>query len=430
MNLSITKSFNADFDGDEMNLHCPASPETEAELRLLSSVKQNIMSCQSSKANIVIVQDALLGSYLMTHSDRPPMSRERFFQILMALPELPADYESKVDMCGHQYSGKLLFSMILPSDFSFRGVNNADPAEPEVMIEKGVLKRGAINKANLSSSHSSIITLLFHEYGEDVCLEFINNVQFLAVRWLLYFGFSIGAGDCIITKQEEINHAVNRAFIKAKSTEIQTQEERLKEIYVSYALSGARDTGMSIAQKALQKDNNFIKTVISGAKGDYFNIAQITGLLGQQNLNGQRIHPLLSNNRRTLPHYPIDPAQYTDDMRYESRGFIRSSFTKGLSPREFYFHAMTGREGITDTAMKTATSGYIQRRMIKLAEDIQIKYDGTVRNSNNSIIQFCYGDNNLDPVQTRFTRTSEPAVCSVERLVERLNNRAELRLLF
>lgn len=416
-----------------MNLHCPASPETEAELRLLSSVKENMISCQSSKANIVIVQDALLGCYLMTQTHRPPLPQETFFQMLMALPQLPIDFQDKVDRY-HKYhgrpiyTGRLLFSMILPPDLSFCGKNNADPLEPEVVVDKGILWKGAINKSNLSSSHSSFITLLYHEYGEERCLEFMNNVQFIAIQYLLHVGFSIGMGDCIITKQEEINHAISRAFIKAKSTEIQTQEERLKEIYISYALSGARDTGMNIAQKALRPDNNFIKTVVSGAKGDYFNIAQITGLLGQQNLNGQRIHPSLSNNKRTLPHYPIDPSQYTDDMRYESRGFIKSSFTKGLSAREFYFHAMTGREGITDTAMKTATSGYIQRRMIKLAEDIQIKYDGTVRNSNGNIIQFCYGDNNLDPVHTIFHKSSQPFACNVERLVHQLNNRAELGL--
>lgn len=431
MNLAITKSFNADFDGDEMNLHAPASPETEAELRFLSGVKENLISCQSSKANIVIVQDALLGAYLMTLSDRPLLSKALFFQIMMALP-CHDNMDRKVvayhRRFGEIYTGRLLFSMLLPDDFSFEGTNSADPNEPKVIIEKGILVAGAINKSNLSSGHSSFITIFFHEYGKEECINFVNNVQFLAIKYILHFGFSIGMGDCIITKQDEINNAVSRSFLKAKSNEVQTQEEQLKEIYVSYALSGARDTGMNIAQKALKKNNNFLRTVVSGAKGDYFNIAQITGLLGQQNLNGQRICPQLSNNTRTLPHYPIKVEDYTDDMRYESRGFIKSSFTKGLSPREFYFHTMTGREGITDTAMKTATSGYIQRRMIKLAEDIQIKYDNTVRNSSGGIIQFIYGDNNMDPVHTVFNKSENGIACNVERLVQRLNNRAEDRL--
>lgn len=425
MNLAITKSFNADFDGDEMNLHCPATPETETELRLLSSVAQNIISCQSSKANIVIVQDALLGNYLMTQSDRPPLSRELFFQISMAIPDHSNLFKKIKKYHEHFqkeiYTGRLLFSLLLPDDFHFVGKNDADKKEPTVVIRGGLLLEGAINKSNLSGSHTSLITLLYHEYGEMECMRFINNVQFLAVRYILHFGFSIGMGDCIITRQDEINHAISKSFIKAKSMEIQTQEEQLKEIYISHALSSARDAGMSIAQKAMNKDNNFLKSVTAGSKGDFFNISQITGCLGQQNLNGQRIFPALSDNRRTLPHYPVDREQYTDDMRYESQGFIKSCFTRGLNPREWYFHTMTGREGITDTAMKTATSGYIQRRMIKLAEDVQIKYDGTVRNSGNHVIQFAYGDNNLDPLHTVFKKGQAMSV-DIERLAERLNS--------
>lgn len=429
MNLAITKTFNADFDGDEMNLHCPASPETEAELRLLSSVTNNLINCQSSKANIVIVQDALLGCYLMTLSRRPPMTKSLFYQLTMSIPTVTIQ-EEKINayhtLKGKEvYDGRLLFSLILPSDFFFKGVNNADPDEPEIVIERGILLSGAINKSNLSSSHASFITILYHEYGARVCTEFINNVQFLTIAYLVHHSFTIGLGDCIIQRREQISDAVAKAFIKAKSNEIQICEERLQEIYVSFALASARDTGMNIARGAMAPDNNFLRTVISGAKGDYFNISQVTGLLGQQNLNGQRIPKTLSNNTRSLPHYPLDPQQYTDDMKYESRGFIQSNFTKGLSPREFYFHAMTGREGITDTAMKTATSGYIQRRMIKLAEDVQVQYDSTVRNSSGDIIQFVYGDTGLDPTRTVFhgAYKNRGVVCNIHRLVERLNHK-------
>ena len=126
------------------------------------------------------------------------------------------------------------------------------------------------------------------------------------------------------------------------------------------------------------KDNNFLSTVTSGSKGDFFNIAQITGLLGQQNFSGARIEPSLNNNTRTLPHYPFH--KLSKEVEYESRGFIKNSFIHGIDPREFWFHAITGREGVTDTAMKTAQSGYIQRRMVKIGEDIQVKNDVTVRN--------------------------------------------------
>jgi DNA-directed RNA polymerase II subunit RPB1 len=194
-------------------------------------------------------------------------------------------------------------------------------------------------------------------------------------------------------------------------------DDMIKEMYISVAMGGARDMGMAIAKNSLQDTNSFVRTVTSGAKGDYFNISQIAGLLGQQMLNGKRIPLCLSGGSRSLPHYPMHKKDYSDDLLFESQGFIRGSFLRGLSPREFYLHSMTGREGITDTAMKTATSGYIQRRMIKIAEDIQIKYDGTVRNSQNAIIQFMYG---IDPSKG-ILRNNELLPCDVCHTIESLN---------
>jgi len=141
-------------------------------------------------------------------------------------------------------------------------------------------------------------------------------------------------------------------------------------------------------------------------------------LLGQQNVSGTRIQPHLNKGRRTLPCYPYTLSK---EDEYISKGFIKNSFLKGLSPQEFWFHAMSGREGITDTAMKTAHSGYTQRKMIKIAEDIQIKYDQTVRNSMGYIVQFAYGDDNLDAAKTVLVNDT-PSICNVKRLVEQCNS--------
>lgn len=429
LNLAITKSFNADFDGDEMNLHCPATPETEAELRLLSDLSQNIISNQSSKANIVIVQDSLLGAYLMTIKRTERIPKSNFFKISNVLTKdsqknlkyKVEKYRKKKNIINDEYyDGKMLFSLLLPNDFFLIDENKIDIDEPKMIIEEGILIQGAIGKSNLSSSDKSIISLIFHEYGKDRCIQFLNEVQFLTNHFLLWHGFSIAVDDCKVTKKDEIQMNISKAFIKAKSIQEHTQDPKIRELYILYALSGARDTGMAIAKNALDKNNNFLSCVLAGAKGDYFNIAQITGLLGQQNLNGERIQPLLTNFTRTLPHYPIDKKDYTEDMEFESSGFISSSFIHGLNPREYFFHAMTGREGITDTAMKTATSGYIQRRMIKIAEDVQVKYDGTVRNSANNIIQMCFGENFMDPSHTIF-KNNVPTPCNVSRIIQKIN---------
>lgn len=406
----------------------PASPETEAELRVLSSVGNHIISVQSGKANIVIVQDSMLAAHLMTIRKKP-ISREDFFQLCMVFRDISIDgilqkVENYWEKTGTRdiYTGKMLFSILLPDDFFYKSTNKADPQDPTVVIEAGLLVKGAINKAQLGAGHFSLITLLHKEYGVDRCLQFLDNVQFITNAYAQRYGFSVGIKDCLVTRQTEIQDTVAKSFLQAQNMENSIKNEFLRENYVIRSLGSARDVGMLIAKNAIDKENNFMKTIISGAKGDYFNICQITGLLGQQDIEGSRVQKLLSNGTRTLYHYPME---ITDqDMMYESRGFIRNSFIHGLNPREYWFHSMSGRIGVVATAAKTSTSGYVQRRMVKIAEDLQIKYDNTVRGVNGSIIQFAYGDNSLDPKNSVILQ-QEVHVCDVSRLAKKLNYQYE-----
>lgn len=429
MNLAITKTFNADFDGDEMNIHVPASEESNAELRHIVGTKWNMISPQSSKTNIAIVQDGLLGAYLITRENLP-LSKGLFFQLLMKLVDI--DIISKIKYITKRmkdkdiYTTYNLFSVILPNDLDYTRKNNCDANDPIVIIKKGIFKSGTINKSIIGSSHNSLIQVLHKEYNETVAMTFVNNVQFLSYSYILYHGFTVGISDCISTKSNKINNVITKCFVEAKGNEETINDPRIREVKVNASLSKGRDNGMKIAKDALTKNNNFISTVKSGSKGDYFNIAQITGLLGQQNLSGKRISYTLNNNTRSLPHYSFKI--HTKEVEYESKGFIKNSFIHGLNPREFWFHSMTGREGITDTAMKTATSGYIQRRIIKLSEDLLINYDSTVRNSTKDIIQFQYGDDNLDACKTVIV-DGIPQICDVFRLVNNLNRKYKKHIL-
>lgn len=328
----------------------------------------------------------------------------------------------------HLMCGKTLFSLLLPDDFNYTSNNKAMPDEPIVKIYKGILYEGAINKANLKGGHNSLIVLFNKEYSSDVAIHFVNNVQFLANDYMLYHGFSIGIGDCVANagSAEKIQESVTKCFMEAQGYEETISNPQIKEAKINMALGKAKDVGMRIAKESLSLDNNFISTVTSGSKGDYFNIAQIMGLLGQQNIMGKRIKAQLNKGGRTLPHYPFDPAQMSKEDEFVSKGFIRNSFLRGLSPQEYWFHAASGREGIIDTSMKTASSGYTQRKMVKIMEDIQIKYDQTVRNSMGSIIQFSYNSDNLDGTKTVFAKDMTPIVCNIERLADQLNSRFEL----
>jgi DNA-directed RNA polymerase beta' subunit len=172
---------------------------------------------------------------------------------------------------------------------------------------------------------------------------------------LLITGFSVGLKDCMVQGEEkvqEINDVIEKCYIEAENIKSNTYNPNIREIRITGCLSKAKDIGLKIAKDALNDDNNFISTVKSGSKGDWFNIAQVTGLLAQQNISGQRVQPTLNDGKRTLPHYSFDKLDKRDE--YESRGFIDSSFIKGLNPKQYYFHSMSGRESTCDTAMNTA----------------------------------------------------------------------------
>lgn len=435
LNLATTSTFNADFDGDEMNIHVAQQYDSRVELDILSATRANIMSSQSSKSNIRIVQDSLLGAFLLT------IKRERipihiFNNILMkgdwdmehisrkikhikkVLKELERD-ESLL------YTGKGLVSFMLPDDFFYTKKTDADKKEAVVKIYKGVLYEGGFNKSVLGSTHNSIIQVLYKEYNEYICMDFINNIQFIANEWLCNYSFSLGIEDCIATKKEMINENVLKYFLEAKQISESTQHERIKEARINATLSKAKDIGMKIAKDALSEDNGFVRTVTAGSKGDFFNISQITGIIGQQNLTGNRMTPVLNRGKRTLPHYGF--TDLTLEEEFESRGFIRSCFIKGLNPQEFWFHSTSGREGISDTAMKTANSGYTQRKMVKVMEDVQVRYDGTVRNSSGSIIQWAYSEDGLDRTNT-VVADDRSKLMDISRIADKLNKLHEKAL--
>jgi DNA-directed RNA polymerase beta' subunit len=438
-NLAINKPFNADFDGDEMNIHVAQTPESQAELRLIAAAKYNLISPQSSKSNMAIVQDSCLGSYTMTKGFQK-ITKDKFFNIAMSLDlssEAILTRIQEINMVLKQkgkrvnaYTGKGLISLFLPNDFIYEKKNNIDPDEPIVKIWKGVLYEGILDKTVVSSSHNSLIQTMNKEYGPDAATVFIDSVIFVTNNWLLNSTFTVGLGDCLVQKaedgetsnQEKIQDVINKCFLEAETIKTNTTHIGIREVRINAALNKARDVGLKLAKDGLTPTNNYISTVKSGSKGDFFNIAQITGLIGQQNLKGQRIPLLLNHGKRSLPHYPFE--NISPEMEYESRGFVSSSFIKGMNPREFYFHSTTGREGVSDTAMGTATSGYIQRRIIKLTEDMRIQYDGTVRDVTGRVYQMAYDDSGFDPIHTVNVKGTQES-CDISRLISKLNMKHE-----
>lgn len=389
--LCITKSLNADFDGDEGNLHVPQNPNTIVELEELSSVKNHILSQQNGNANTVLVQDNLLALYLMTYENLH-IDREDFFDLCMQLVDKSGQMLSMSEINNKikhlnidpfNVSSKEVLSMCFPTTLTLK--------YDECEIYAGKWISGVFIKKFMTY----LIKTVFHVYGEIETMAMINNLQFISNHWLYHRGFSIGIEDCLTNSEKTlIPETIMRCFTEANSLQSQIYHEGIKEIRVQGSLNKARDVGMRIAKEGLSSHNNFLSTVNSGSKGEVFNIAQISGLLGQQNFRGKRVEKNLNHGRRSLYHYPWELTE--DKDIYESRGFIRHSFLRGLNPREQYFHAISGREGITDTALGTGETGYMQRRIIKLMEDIHIANDGTIRDDCNKIYQFYYGAHSFD----------------------------------
>lgn len=405
----------------------------------LCSPFANMISAQASKPNIGIVQDSLLGAYQMTRGT-PYIKKYQFFDICMRLTLNPTQILDKLfhirqmyrkmgkTLGKTQYTGRALISLCLPDDFNYSKSTDIDPDEPLVKIYRGVLYEGTIGKPILGSVHNSIIHVLHKEYGPERAGQFVDEIQFITNGWLMVKGFSIGIKDCMIPKaqkaqEQKIKDTIYACYIKADRAVEGTAHGGIQEMRIGAALAGARDMGLRIARDALQKDNNLIQPIISGSKGSMFNATQVLGCLGQQNVNGGRIPLVLNNGKRSMVHYPF--GDMTAEMRYESRGFVRESFGEGLGPRSMWAHAAAGREGVCNTAMSTADSGYMQRKIVKVIEDCCVQHDGTVRDTTNRIFQFAYNQDGYNPANTVKVKGSQESM-DISRMVDRLNTQHEV----
>ena len=395
MNVCATTPYNADYDGDEMNIHAPQSLVVKSEIQELMMVSRNMVSPQSNKPVIGIIQDTLLGCHKITLLDTfiPKCIVQDICMKLKQIPPFPAILKPKP-----LWTGKQIISMLLPEDFHFERKSNLYTEKSTktnddsyVLIKNGKILSGNLDKRSLGSSEGGIIHLLWLEYGHTEAKDFVSRIQYAVNYWLVNNGFSIGAMDIFIDKNsekkvelciEDAKQKVNQMINVSKNSNV-SYENKINQL-----LNNAMSNAGLIVKNNITLKNNINSTVTGGSKGSMFNISQIMGCVGQQNVNGQRID--LGYTHRVLPHFE------KHEISPEAKGFVENSYKKGLTPYEFYFHAMGGREGIIDTAVKTSETGYIQRRLIKAMEDIQVNVDHSVRNSSGDIVSFLYGDDGLD----------------------------------
>lgn len=406
MNVADTKPYNADFDGDEMNLHMAQDPESEAELRNLAAVPYQIISPSNNAPIIGIYQDSMVGSYQFTRKDINFTQKEAM-NLLMMFPRVN---EHKLLSHGDIVTSFDVLSQIMPpyslkvKNKQFGEGDDAKVSNNVIEIHNGEYKRGQIDKGILGAGTKGLIHRCCNDFGNMAASDFIDDLQNIVTEYMKGSAFSVGISDLISNastndsivkiisdKKNEVKDLIDEVQIGVFENNSGKTNEQEFETRVNNILNQASSEAGKVGLKSLNPGNRFVTMVNSGSKGSELNISQMISCLGQQNVDGKRIP--YGFEHRTLPHY----SKYDDSPA--ARGFVESSYINGLSPQELFFHAMGGRIGLIDTAVKTSVTGYIQRRLIKGLEDLMVNYDMTIRNSKNKVVQFSYGDDGVDTIK-------------------------------
>ncbi|MHC1631147.1 MAG: DNA-directed RNA polymerase subunit A' [Methanotrichaceae archaeon] len=426
---AVCPPYNADFDGDEMNMHIPQTEEARAEAQILMMVQENILSPRFGGPIIGGIHDYITGNFLLTHGEKR-LNRMEVMEFLKKLEGVGLPEPSGFDEDSQPYwTGKKVFSQILPKTLNLTYnasiCMNCDQCKKEkcendayVVIRDGELLHGTIDAASVGAFKGRITDRIVKEYGPTMAAKFVDNMSQVAIRAIMQAGFSFGIDDEDIPRDacDQIQDVIQSARVNVQkligayqageleSLPGRTLDETL-EMRIMQTLGKARDNTGSIAGRYLGWDNSGVVMAVSGARGSMLNLTQMTACVGQQSVRGERIHRGYAD--RTLSQFK------KGDLSAEAHGFVQSSYKKGLSPTEFFFHAIGGREGLVDTAIRTSQSGYLQRRLINALQDLEVQYDGTVKETRGTIVQFDYGEDGIDP-----TRKDYASPVNVHRIIQ------------
>jgi len=414
LNPSVCNPYNADFDGDEMNLHIPQTEEARSEAEILMEVQTQMITPKNGLNVIGCVEDAVSGNYLLTKDLE--LDKEDAVGLLLSIGI------AKIPNFGKIVTGKEIFSALLPSDFDFIGhsreCNNSGDCkncdkyknkkcidDVRILIKKGKLLSGIIDKNTIGEENGALIRALCANYSEDEAIKILGDIFRLGIATLLKVGFTVKISDTDLPENvslkikeliKEAEKKVQKAIGLYKEGKLEilpakTLEETL-EIKILEILNKIRNEIGDIISGIADSTNPTMIMINSGSAANILNLTQMAACVGQQALRGRRIERGYSD--RTLSLFK------KNDLSPKARGFIENGYKGGLDPVEFFFGAMTGRDSLMDTALRTPKSGYLYRRLANALQDLKIEYDGTVRDAYKTIIQFDYGDDGLDVSKT------------------------------
>ena len=407
LNPAVCNPYNADFDGDEMNLHIPQTEEARAEAEILMKVQTQIISAGYGLSVIGGIDEGISGNYILTKLLALP--RQRAIDVLMTagVEDLSVIPDKEV------LTGKEIFSCILPEDLDFNG---KDKRGADFTIKKGVLVEGVVDAANIGKGSGILLRHIHKKYGAEAAAEFIAKMLRLGIGVVREYGHSAAIADTDLPQdaQDKIKETLDDAEKKVDQLIDQFHKGDLEtfpgktmaetlELKILETLNKARNITGEVVNEYSKKETATIVMSRSGAKGKPLNLAQMAACVGQQAMRGGRI--TTGYKGRTLPHFK------KGDLGSSAHGFIRHGFKQGLTPSEFFFMGMTGRDSLMDTALRTPKSGYLYRRLANALQDLRVEYDDTVRDASKKIVQFKYGDDGID------VSKSEKGTINIKRII-------------
>ncbi len=415
--LASTTLKNADFDGDELNLHVVMDPDAIAELKSVMAETNCIINEQVNAPGIGLIFDNLSAVMLLTQ-DVDPITVDTSTYTIM---NEALTYRDDLATLGKRlaihniepFSGKGVFSMILPSDLTYHRRTKKKFAD--VRIENGVLISGTITKKDIGVSPNNIIQVIHNKYGSDRTSSFLTDTSHILDIWFTGYGFSIGLASCIvhdeeITEKKKLINAKARLLVRAMGKRPNDPVRAGKyDQKLQNRLDNLASLGGDILETNLDPLDPLRVMIQSGAKGKKANVRQLLGMLGNQLVGGQ-LPSHLSNSKRVLPwtrHGSFDPID---------RGFVPESFSQGLTPMSFAFHAGSGREGLVSTAVETANTGELNRKLIQAMINLTVQHNGTVSDASGNIVQFSYGGDYFDPA--KLVRTTAPSGLTIPKFID------------
>ncbi|OBT40626.1 hypothetical protein VE00_08369 [Pseudogymnoascus sp. WSF 3629] len=466
MHYANCNTYNADFDGDEMNMHFPQNEVARAEALQIADTDHQYLAATAGKPLRGLIQDHISVSVWMTN-------RDTFFD--------RATYQQLVYNClrpesGHiigerietvppaiikpfpQWTGKQIITTILKNitPLGYTSLNliskSQVPAdrwgpkseEGQVLFQDGELITGILDKSQLGPSGGGLIHSLHEAHGPTVAGKMLSILGRLLTKFLHIRAFSCGMEDLLLTAEGEKTRKEKLKDVHLIGLEVAAKyvtledrkptandpelRNRLEDVLRDDTKQEGLDVMMNGSSNKLSSEitkaclphglvkqfpkNQMQNMTVSGAKGSAVNANLISCNLGQQVLEGRRVPVMVSG--KSLPCFK----PFETNVR--AGGYIANRFLTGIRPQEYYFHAMAGREGLIDTAVKTSRSGYLQRCLIKGMEGLKVEYDTSVRDSDGSMVQFLYGEDGLDVTKTKHLTDFKFLLQNIESVVAQM----------